>query len=313
VSPLVSALLTLLVAQAPADTGASSDALSKQEAPPNPWVTGGVSVGIATGILAIGRIAWWDHGTRPFHVYHEGFFGAGTYAGGTDKLGHLGVAYFSVDAAAGIYRTLGFDNATATWLAMGFVFAVFNGFEVFGDGFTQYGMSPEDLTMNTLGILIGGIFNFAPGLHDVVGFRLGYLPTKDFLAHDRSPLKLINDYSGMMFYADLKLKGLIEAFGGSPGPLRYLMTGVVYETYKYSPILERTETRRNLGVHVSLSFAEILRALGQGDDGVEAYAKIFDYYAIPFLTVALLRDFNQNESDRWHLNFGVANRAEVGF
>src|SRR5262249_55268799 len=94
---LATALIGADPAAAPTEASANPiPAVAGAEEAPNAWVVGGVSVGITTGILAIGRLAWWDQGTQHFHLYHEGFFGAGTYAGGTDKLGHFGVAYFGV-------------------------------------------------------------------------------------------------------------------------------------------------------------------------------------------------------------------------
>src|SRR5215472_9654620 len=199
-SPIVLALLAF----------ASSPPEQESSDPPNPATVIAASVGLAAGVVIVGRIAWWDQGTQPFHFIREGYWGAGTYAGGADKNGHLFSSYVSTRAMAAVYRGLGFDRTTSAWMAVGFTFALWNGFEIFGDGFTQYGASPEDMSMNLIGISLAGLFELVPGLFDIFGLRIGYVPTRDFLAHDHTPLKLINDYSGMLYYYDVKLKGLLE-------------------------------------------------------------------------------------------------------
>jgi hypothetical protein len=272
------------------------------------WLGVATLVGVA-GVAAVGRVAWWDQGTRPFHFTYEGWFANSTYAGGSDKLGHAYAAYISTIAMQWTYNKLGIDPVTAAWMGAGFTFLLFNGFEFLGDGFTQYGASPEDMVANTFGLTIGFLVRRFPVLDTIIGLRLGYIPTTDFLAHDHTPLKLINDYSGMLFYFDVKLKGLLEVLHVEPGLARFLMAGLVYDTYKYSPILDRNLTRRGFGVYAGISLPEVLHAWAGDDPGVDGIATFFKYYAVPFLTIAIMEDLNHNKP---YLNFGIANRFEVG-
>jgi hypothetical protein len=272
------------------------------------WISIASLIG-ASGVGIVARVAWYDHGTRHFHFIDEGWFGAGTYAGGADKLGHIYSAYISTLIMDSVYRKIGVEPTTATYLAMGFTFLVWNGFEFLGDGFSQYGTSIGDAASNVIGIFVAGMVSIFPQLDRMIGMRVAYVPTHDFLAGDHTPLKLINDYSGMEYFFDLKLKGVLEAFDIDPRFARYFMTGVVYETWKYSPVLDRAQTRRAVGVHLSISLPEILRTWSKEDDGVELIARFFDFFALPFLSVAIVEDVNNN---RPYINFGLANRVEAG-
>ena len=135
------------------------------------------------------------------------------------------------------------------------------------------------------------------------------MPSDDFLQNDKTVLKWINDYSGMNFYFDVKLRGLIRFFDRDPGFARFLLFGVVYGTDEYSPIKRHEQRRRSLGVNVGIDFAEVLRWQSGNDEGVADVVRIFDYYAVPFLNVAILKDLNGED---WFMNFGVANRFEAG-
>jgi hypothetical protein len=273
------------------------------------FLVGAASVGGVLAVAIEGRIAWYTQGTESFHWIREGYYGLGTYAGGADKSGHLFSAYISTYIMRSVYRAFDIDNDTATAMAMGFTFLLWNGFEILGDGFTQYGSSPEDSSANMLGIAIAGLSGFFPEIERVFGLRIGYIPSRDLLAHEHNFLKIINDYSGMIYYYDLKLKGVLELMGIEPSLARYLMTGVVYEVWKYSPVLDAQDKRRSLGVHLSISLPEVLRRWGGDDPGVEGIARFFDFYAVPFLSVALMEDLNHN---RTYLNFGISGRMELG-
>lgn len=273
----------------------------------NPWTVALVSAGFAGAVLTVGTIAWWDRGFDAFRFNDTGFFGRETYAGGADKLGHFFSAYVSMCAMTSIYEELGISRDGAVLGATLFTMLLWNGFELI-DGFTDYGVEHGDIVMNTLGIGAGAAIELFPAVERTIGFRLGYVPSRDFLAHDKTFLKFINDYTGMTFYGDVKLKGVFDLAGVSPGPLRFVVTGPVYSTGRYSPVRVHEERRRNLGLHVGVSLAEVLRAIGDGDPGVEAQARFFDFYAVPFLQVAAIRDLNQ---DQWFISFGVSNRGEI--
>lgn len=273
----------------------------------HPWAIGLASTGLAVGVLAVGTQAWWENGVQSFSLRETGWFGRDTYAGGSDKFGHMFSSLVSLHIVAHVYESLGLDPTSAAWGSALFTAALFNGFE-FIDGFTEYGFEYGDVVMNTLGITFGLCARLWPTFDSLFGMRLGYTPSPDFLRHDKTLLKFINDYTGMLFLFDLKLKGVFELAGLEPGPARFINLGVAFTTDQYSPVKVWDERQRLLGAHVGLNFAEVLRAISGGDAWTMRIARVFEMYAIGGLSVVLLRDLN---NDRWYLNFGVSNRLEV--
>ncbi|MCB9653331.1 MAG: DUF2279 domain-containing protein [Deltaproteobacteria bacterium] len=274
----------------------------------NPWVVVGVSSAIVGTIMVWGSQAWWDHGLEPFHWRDTGYFGRETYAGGADKLGHFYATYLLVHGAASIYGALGVPKTRAAWLAGCGVFLTANWIELI-DGFTEYGFESGDVVANSLGTALGVLTTLSPEVDAVVGARIGYAPTRDFLAHDKTVLKWINDYSGMLFYLDLKMNGVFSLLDRDPGFWRYVLLGPVYGTRDYSPIRRMATRQRILGFQVGLSLPEILRNWGEGDRAVNGIARVLDFYAMPLVSIALMKDLNGRT---WFLNFGVSQRFNVG-
>lgn len=277
---------------------------------PSAAVLGLTSVGFATGVLLWGTSAWWgDDDLDSFRIYKEaGFFGKDTYAGGADKLGHAYSAYVSTSLVAYTYESLGLDRTRATWWAGVFTFVLFNGFELI-DGFdSRFGFEPGDVLMNTLGVSLGVLMRLSPTADRLFAFRLGYWPTQDFLAHDRTVTKFINDYSGMTFHLDLRLKGVLELAGREPGLWRYGLVGFAFRTENYSPIRRDDARRQLLGLHLGLSLPEILRAWSEGDPAVETLASVGDYLAVPFLGVTV---FHETWRDAWSVELGLGARFEL--
>jgi hypothetical protein len=315
--PMASLLpsLTIGAAPPPADDD-QARALAGQpvplaEPPPDEsLMVGAVSGAIVLGFLSVGTVAWWDDGLEPFSLEHDGF-GEDAYAGGGDKIGHLYSAYLTTSVMVPIYEKMNVPRTRAVWFATAFTTLLFNGFEVI-DGFTDFGFEYVDVIANSVGIGLGTVTQLFPAVGAMLGVRIAYVPSQDFLDSERGLyIKLINDYSGMLFYGDIKLKGVFEAFGADPGLARYLLTGVVYGTDQYSPDppAGSLEPRaRNLGIHFGISMSEILRWVGQNDQSLTEASGFFDYFALPFTSVALMNDLN---SGRWFVNFGIANRFEA--
>ena len=274
----------------------------------NMWIVTGVSAGLVALLLAWGTQAWWEDGLQPFSIREAGGFGRDTYAGGADKAGHAYSSYMMTHFGAALYRALGMSRSRAAWYSGVATCLIANWFELI-DGFTEFGFEYGDLIANTAGAALGLVTQLYPELDDTIGMRIAYVPSNDFLENDKTVLKWINDYSGMNFHLDVKLRGLIRFFDRDPGFARFLLVGLVYGTADYSPIKRYEQRRRSLGVNVGIDFAEVLRWQSGYDEGVSSVARVFDYYAVPFLNVAILKDLN---SDDWFVNFGVANRFEVG-
>ena len=310
----VAALLVLTLAARPqpmVEPGQSQlvpGAPEPDENAANMWIVTGVSAGMVALLLAWGTEAWWSDGLRPFSINNAGGFGPETYAGGADKAGHCFSVYVLTHFGTALYRALGMSPDRAAWYSAVATVLLGNWFELI-DGFTDYGFEYGDVIANTAGATLGLLTELYPAFGDAFGMRISYVPSSDFLHHDKSVLKWINDYSGMSFYADVKLRGVLRLFHRDPGLARFVRVGVVYGTDEYSPIRRKPLRRRTLGFNVGIDFAEVLRWEGGGDEGVNAVADVFDYYAVPFLNIAIEKDLN---SEDWFINFGVANRFEVG-
>ncbi len=272
-----------------------------------PLIVAASSVAIVGVIAAWGWGAWWDEGFSSFHLRDTGFLEENTYAGGADKWGHMYGSYIGVLMVTRLYELLGLDHETAAWVSFIAGTLVANGIEV-ADGFTSFGFEYGDVIFNTLGLGLALATELVPEVYNLVGMRIGYIPSSDFLSNEKTFIRWINDYSGMLFYLDFKGKGLMELLGKDPGFMRYLLAGPVWGTDKYSPVRQEENDRRWLGLSVGLSVPELLRAYYDNDKGVEVFAKFFEYYALPFFSVAALVDLNDGG---WMINFGVANRVEI--
>lgn len=273
-----------------------------------PWLVAGSSLAIIGVLAAWGWGAWWEEGFSEFHLRDTGFLEEATYAGGADKWGHMYGAYLGMLAVTRLYEVLGMNHEAATWVSFVAATLVANGVEVV-DGFTSFGFEYGDVVFNTLGIGLALASELWPIVHEIVGMRLGYIPSEDFLSNEKTFIRWINDYSGMLFYLDIKGKGIMQALGREPGFMRFLIAGPVWGTYRYSPVRDGSTDRRFLGLSVGLSMPEVLRWYYDDDAGVEVFAKFFEYYALPFLSVAALVDLNEGD---WFINFGVANRYDIG-
>jgi hypothetical protein len=300
----LAALAAALIAVAPPEEPPPAP----EENTANPFIIAGSSLAIVGAVGAWGWGAWWNEGFHRFHLLDTGFFERDTYAGGSDKLGHMYVTYICTLWVTRLYEALGMDHRGALWLSAGAVTLVANGIEL-ADGFTEFGFEYSDVVFNTLGIAAAFAAELSPEFHSMFGMRLGYVPSTDFLRNDKTFIKWINDYTGMLFFIDLKLKGLHETFQVGPEWLKYFLTGIVWGTDQYSPVRVHEDRRRSFGVHVGISLPELLREVYPADPGVEKFAVFFDYYALPFLSVIVMSDLNTGE---WMLNFGVSNRLELG-
>jgi hypothetical protein len=275
----------------------------------NVLAAGAWSLGIAATVFVGGTRAWWDEGYQGFTFKETGWLERDTYSGGHDKIGHLFSAYSATHTMAFIYESYGMSHTSAIWAAIGFNTLVMNGFE-FVDGFTQYGFEYADSVANTLGFGLAAVTWLYPRMYDTIGMRVSYLPSNDFLDNERTVLKFVNDYTGQIYYFDLKFKGLLEYMGIEPGFARYWLTGVAFSTNHYSPIRRHEQRQRLWGVHLGLNMSEVLEPWTGSNKAMKVVSTLLNYGGLPFLTVALLKDLNDGP---WYVNFGIANKFQVEF
>ncbi len=303
--------LSVIAMSAAAQTSTSSVASMPESREVNTLGVGLTSAGLAAAVLLGGASAWWAEGDfGDFRLYTEaGYFGRDTYAGGADKFGHAYSAYVVAEGLTAAYKGWGMEPEDAAWVAAGFTFVLFNGFEII-DGFDdQFGFEIGDTLMNTAGLALSLLQTLWPPAHEVFAFRAGYWPTQDFLAHDRTVTKFINDYSGMSYHLDLKLKGVLQRLDFEPSLLDYGLVGLVFCSKNYSPIRRNALRQQLFGLHLGLSLPEILRAQSGHDEGVELFAGFFEYVATPFLGVSFFRD---SWTGDYSVELGLGARFGVG-
>ena len=230
---------------------------------------------------------------RSFHLAHEGWFGANTYAGGADKAAHfVNYAILSKEIAY-MYQKLGYSESASIWL--GFGLSVLEGLaNEFGDGFNKYGFSLGDATMDMLGSGTSALI-LATGTEDLFNFRNGFLLPKSTVTCCAVPGM---GYSYRIYTADLKFAGVSRRLGLNVGPLRYLLFSVTYGS-KFYPSGPPDLRERQVGFEIGLNFEEILNALGVRRDTWWGYGLhiVFDNIRFPFTSVGFQYDLNHG---RWY-------------
>jgi uncharacterized protein YfiM (DUF2279 family) len=250
---------------------------------------------VGAGIF--GLTAGWAHGFHSFHFGNEQWFGRNTYAGGSDKASHFIVCATLGRELAWAYDHEGHERAEST--AMAFGVATLSGLLVeIVDGFTPYGFAWEDFTADALGAATGVILTRA-GLNDLLGLRLGKVPTgfDDSGLEGRATLGTV--YVTEIYSADLKIAGLARRMRFDPGPARFLMTSVTYNTkgFGYEPPVP--ERQRLVGFELGLNVPEILSAAGVPETtwwGIFLY-KALNFFRIPFTSFGFRYDLDRKT---WH-------------
>jgi hypothetical protein len=158
-----------------------------------------VSTATGMGVVTVWGVLNWDYFTKSPNQGSEGWFGKGTEHGGVDKLGHMYASYIFSHGLAAFYEHKDFSRHEAglygsltSWVIMGYM--------EFGDSFSEFGFSHEDLIVNSAGCLMGYLLYTQPQLASKIDLRLEYgvHPTQsDFTT----------DYENMKFSVALKLNG----------------------------------------------------------------------------------------------------------
>jgi hypothetical protein len=218
-------------------------------------------------VFLYGLNKWWGEGfTGDFRSTNEGWFGRGTYAGGTDKLGHAWGTYLGTRAVARTLELAGNDEATALRLATWSALGTYTAIEVL-DGYSkQYRFSKEDAIANAAGAGLAVLLEKRPDLDRLLDFRLHYWksPNADF-----DPL---SDYSGQTYLLVLKASGM-PALRRHP-VWRYLEFAAGYGARNFEedePL--RSSRTRNLYFGISLNLSELLQGTAFRDTPPENWTR----------------------------------------
>jgi hypothetical protein len=221
-----------------------------------------VATAIATTAV-VGLVAWWRRGfDTEFDVAHEGWFGANTYAGGIDKLGHAFSFYAGTRLMTRGLGWAGVPHGESLALAGGLALGLGLGIEVL-DGLARggtHGFSWNDMAMNAAGTGLAWLAESRPGFDRWWAFRWRYAPGGD---PERS-------YDRHQYYAVLRLSGW-RALGASH-PLRYVELLAGYGARGFggdapAGTAGSTDDReRSLYVGIGLNLTELLeRTAWRGD------------------------------------------------
>lgn len=230
------------------------------DAAPTPWIDLGtspvpatpaattttdhrVAAALTLGGLYAGFTTWtyfaWYRKHKPLSEFRwggDGLFGANTYAGGADKLGHawatLGLARLGTEM---LYQWGGYSRVTSTLVASALSELLFIGVEV-KDGF-YYEFSYGDAAADTLGALVAVAQSLSPRFDELFDFRVEYWPSREYRRQlDGGNVNIAEDYTGETYLLALHLGGihaLRDARWG--GWSRFVDVAIGYGTRGYKP------------------------------------------------------------------------------
>jgi len=253
--------------------------------------------------------AWYRKGCRPepkpcddFIWGKDGSFGARTYAGGADKLGHawatLGLARLGTEM---LNQWGGYERRTSTIVGTALSEALFLGVE-FRDGFT-YQFSYWDFTFNTIGAALAFAQSTWPRLDEFVDFRVQYFPSDAYRAQlEGGNVNIAEDYSGETYLLAMHLGAIHRLrdwrWGGWA---RYVDVAVGFETRGYKPeppydIDPNDPDRQDYPRRQTLFFGVTLNAQGVFDRLLDRRAPrarkvmhgLFEMFNLPYTTLPLL-------------------------
>ncbi len=223
-------------------------------------------IGAATAVLAfytgIGTTSyfWWYKGQEhsPFRVENEGWFGPETYAGGTDKLGHLFSNYAMSRTAADLLQVAGMKKLPASLTANALTLIFFTGIEIKDGLHKGYGFSWGDMAANIAGNVLASVMINFPEVDEMFDYRLEYFPSAQY----RSGLSAGNpnmgeDYTGMhyaVWYHLASLAAVKEAENPILKFLRYVDVGVGYHTENFKPEPTSADALQKQQLFLGLTF-----------------------------------------------------------
>lgn len=245
----------LVVAWAPASARATAeraDALIEPEraapapSPARKWGSLGGVAGVYAGATTYMYFAWY-HGQPDlpaFRVGGDGWFGARTYAGGVDKLGHAWASLALSRVSGEILDWGGWERWKAGVVASSLTLGLLTALEVKDGYYTEF--SPGDSVFNALGAGLNVAMMAWPPLDELLDSRVEYLPSREYralLRGERPPedpaaphqvsLNFVEDYSGQRYLVALHL-GAIPGLRGRTWA-RLVDVAVGYEANRYEP------------------------------------------------------------------------------
>jgi hypothetical protein len=194
--------------------------------------------GIYAGFTTWTYFAWYrkHKPLKEFKVGGDGWFGAKTYAGGADKMGHawatMGLARAGTEL---LYQWGGYSRLTSTLASTALSELLFLGVEV-KDGFF-YEFSLSDATFDTLGAVAAVALSLSPRLDELFDFRVEYWPSHEYRHQFRGGnVNIAEDYSGETYLLAFHLGAIHRLRDASWGGWsRFVDVALGYGTRGYKP------------------------------------------------------------------------------
>lgn len=289
---VLSLVVTVNAAAAESPTSDTAD-------PTAHWYVFGVGLGLGVG----GAVSWkfintW---TGEFTTIKEGYFGADTYAGGADKLGHFYTDFVLVRALNSIYEDHGYSKDDALWNGAWASFTIRTVMEV-ADGFTTFKFSREDLIANTAGTLVSTYLLAHPALDQIFSFSWSYMPSQEKLDGKVDWSSIDNDYNGSIYHFDVRWKGLARLVVDRPTALDFYTTSISYETRGYDK--ERPNKQRIVGLSFGVNLEEVIDQYAASDSWLQKAKPVVRYYKVPYTFGGPTYDLdNKKYGFRFGLNY----------
>ncbi len=230
----------------------------------------------------------WQWGSQDFGIGKEGWFGKKTYAGGADKLGHLMGLHLQKRSLNWLLIQMGYPNDTANLYSAVMVETLGLAIEL-GDGLSRYRFSPEDLLMDSFGVLFAYLLDKYPRLDSLVGFKIQYWPSTNYLDdRNKNKLDITSDYDGMKFFLTFRATGIPQL--NEHKLIRYLSFDLGYYTRGYKPNLFPNDDKRVLTAGIGINLSELVFGISSENKMVSASSTLLKYWAPPYSFLPLAQN-----------------------
>lgn len=270
-----------------------------------PLYSKAVGLGMIAGLYGVvytwTYFAWYkNRATTEDIVWNsEGLFGPDTYAGGSDKLGHMWGNYIISRWTANVLATGGWEPLPRTLISTSTTTAFFTMIEL-KDGYHKgFGFSWWDIAFNTAGNALAAGMILVPRLDEMFDFKVYYLPTRAYLRSltQRGVVDAGEDYSGQKFTLAYHLTS-IDAIKRNPSLqwLRYLDITLGYQSKNYlpKPVSPNTDRLQEITLGVAFDFQHLLDVIYDWDQSprghVHSSLRFFlEGFGVPYTNPYLLK------------------------
>jgi len=232
------------------------------------------NIGGVTAITGWG-IAKWNYFENDASINGEDWFSKNSKEGGADKFGHFYFSYALSHILSGVFDYWSYPSKKAASLGSFSSFAMTT-FMEFGDSFSDFGFSYEDLIMNIFGSAVGYFLYTDPDLSSKIDFRIEFIP-------DLGQPDVTTDYDNMKFLMVLKLDGF--EFTKNTWA-EYFDLHLGWNAKGYSD--NNMARERNISVGMGINLSKIFEKFS-----MKKTSKFFNYYQLPYTYISTNKNLNK--------------------